>query len=184
VAGLRVLFDGEQMGEKIRKSSEDNARAVTEAVRETGRAASEQILTRGKADIADGGNFGSSRWQDGLRADLTQGGGNWIVSVFHDVFYFGVFEFGATIHGQPLLWIPLSFAEDAQGVLARNYPGALFRVDRTGKAPLLVSSDDKQPKYFGRDSVTIPQKFHIRDICDEVAGSMQDIYDEQISRLV
>jgi len=35
------------------------------------------------------------------------------------------FQFGKVIHGKPLLFIPFSFAKDAQGVNARDY-GPLF----------------------------------------------------------
>jgi hypothetical protein len=55
--------------------------------------------------------------------------------------FWRVFQNGAIIHGKPMLWIPLSFAKDAQGIRAKDYPGKLFRVDRKGGlAPLLMTS--------------------------------------------
>jgi hypothetical protein len=68
-----------------------------------------------------------------------------------------VFQEGRVIHGKPLLWIPLSFS-DAVGIRARDY-GPLFRVDRSGKSPLLLSPKDGEPKYSGHEQITIPKKF-------------------------
>src|SRR5690606_16192623 len=101
------------------------------------------------------------------------------VMVRHAVPYWRVFEFGATIHGKPLLWIPLSFATDAQGKNARDYPGRLFRVDRAGKAPLLMTrrrGQEAEAKYFGKESVTIPRKFRLREIIRGVAKMTPTIY--------
>jgi hypothetical protein len=92
------------------------------------------------------------------------------------------------------LWIPLSFAGVPEGMWARDYPGKLFRVERSArlpplpaktakaigpvralsaqfstadKAPLLFSATDRKPKYFGKPYVNIPQKFHLRSIAKE-----------------
>jgi hypothetical protein len=93
-----------------------------------------------------------------------------------------VFEEGRIIRGNPLLWIPLSFADDAQGVMARDYPGQLFRIDRAGKSPLLMASGGPggkaQPKYFGRESVTIPKKWHLREIAKQVSRRLGEFYRE------
>lgn len=78
------------------------------------------------------------------------------------------------ISGKPLLWIPLDFASDAKGVRARDYPGRLFRVDRAGKAPLLLSDDG--PKYFGKEQVRIPKKWHLRQIAAQVSRKMNSYF--------
>jgi hypothetical protein len=87
-----------------------------------------------------------------------------------------VFELGAKIFGRPLLWIPLSFARDAQGLRARDFPEPLFRVNRLGKAPLLMSKTG--PKYFGKESVTIPRKWQLRAVIRGVSRRMNRYYKE------
>jgi hypothetical protein len=134
--------------------------------------------------MANAGNFGSSRWQDGFHAKVSyQSRTDLNIRVTHDVPYWKVFEFGATIHGKPLLWIPLDFATDAHGIMARDYPGSLFRVDRGGgKAPLLMAGGGRggtaEAKYFGKEQVVIPQKFHLREIARTVSRKLGQYYRE------
>jgi hypothetical protein len=143
--------------------------------------AAQEILSEGQADIQGApGNWGS-RWPAGLKAEVTEGGGNIRISVSHMIPYFKIFEEGGTISGKPLLWIPLIFAPDAIGKSAGDLPQPLFRVYRkSGGAPLLLSTEDKQPKYVGKEEVTIPQKFHIRDIARDVAKRMKDFYKQNV----
>jgi hypothetical protein len=149
------------------------ARAVAGTLDEVERV----ILEDGRADIASAGKFGS-RWTQGLQARKQVDGFKGTVTIFHTVPYFNIFEFGGTIKGNPLLWIPLSFS-DAVGKSARDYGAPLFRVDRkSGGAPLLLSAVDRQPKYFGKEFVVMPQKFHIRDIIRKVAGNLRTIYNQ------
>jgi hypothetical protein len=137
----------------------------------------QDIESEGRADIKAGGNFSSPRWQEGFQAKVSYQSRSAInIRVTHSVSYWRVFEFGATIKGKPLLWIPLDFATDAKGLRARDYPGKLFRVERPGKAPLLMS--DTGPKYFGKESVTIPKKWHLRQVVRNVAGRLNTYYRE------
>lgn len=139
--------------------------------------AASMIKTQGDADISSAGNFGS-RWIDGLHVDVESARGRMRIALTHDVPYANVFETGATISGN-LLWIPLSFS-DAKGIPASEYSGGLFSVTRkNGGAPLLFSISDKQPKYFGIESVTIPQKFHLRDIQAGVMSNFRQIFDQE-----
>jgi hypothetical protein len=88
--------------------------------------------------------------------------------------------------GKPMLWIPLSFASDAVGIRAGEYPGSLFRVNRAGKAPLLMTRQGKGPaeaKYFGKESVTEPKKFHLVEIIKEVSSEMPGLYRDNFRRL-
>jgi hypothetical protein len=188
---LRLYFDGERAGPLFRRATERAGAKVRSATRATAVEAAFEIQERGRADIlAAPGNWGS-RWAEGLKTSVTEGGGSIRIATTHDIPYFNVFEHGAVIHGKPLLWIPLSFADDATkgmwsesggtGIRARDYPGQLFRVDRKdGKAPLLMTpgsaGQPAQAKYFGKPEVTIPQKFHITDIIKDVARHMKDIY--------
>ena len=172
------LENGDKLGPKFSFGVKRYGTKATKAAQGAARRAAEEIETQGRADIRKGGNFKSRRWIEGFRAKLSfQSKNDMSIRVTHDVKYWKVFEFGAKIFGRPLLWIPLSFAKDAQKVSARDYPGRLFRVDRVGKAPLLMA-DGGVPKYFGKPSVTIPKKWHLRAIVRGVARNMRKYYRE------
>jgi hypothetical protein len=80
-------------------------------------------------------------------------------------------EHGLIIRGKPLLWIPLSFAADAQKVTPRRYPGTLVKVDRPGKAPLLVKSGG-EPKYHGQPSVRMPKRLNLAALIAHIVATM------------
>lgn len=150
--------------------------AVLAAMRATAQQAAAEIKVLGDADMRAAGKF-STRWTDAFHAEVGEGGGHIRINVTMGIPYWKVFQFGAVIHGRPLLWIPLSFAKDAKGVMARDYPAPLFRVNRKVGAPLLLTpGNPAQVKYFGIDQVTIPKKFHLREIATQVARTMQDKY--------
>jgi hypothetical protein len=174
---VRLYFDNERVGQKFERSVTRQAARVRNAARAAAFDASEEIRKRAAIDMASAGNFGP-RWTGGLNIDITEGGGNIRMAFSHNVPYFSVFQYGKTIYGKPLLWIPLSFAPDAKGVLARNFPGGLFRVDRKdpSKAPLLLSRQTREPKYFGKEKVTIPKKFHVIEIIRDVSKSVRDYF--------
>lgn len=178
---IRITFDGKQAGRKFTYGMKRQATRVTRAASKTARDVGELMEKEGRANILMAkGKFGS-RWRQGLHAKVTHGGGNYRISMMHDVPYWRVFEYGATIHGKPLLWIPLSFATDAKGVRARDYPGQLFRVDRkSGAAPLLLTPPGI-PKYFGKASVTIPQKFHLREVAASISRDIPVLYRHNLS---
>lgn len=174
-ATLKVRLRDRQMGKQFRVKNQETYLKVQRAMAQTAKTAAAEIKQRGDADITGAGRFGS-RWTRGFHSVVSVVGSNFSVRTYHDIFYFSVFEFGKTIRGKPLLWIPLSFATDAQGVMARDFRGGLFRVDRKRGAPLLLSRRTGEPKYFGREQVRIPRKFHIRDICKDVASRLKTIY--------
>lgn len=139
--------------------------------------AASMIKTRADEDISSAGNFGE-RWTSGLHVDAETTLGNMRISMYSDIPYFGIFEDGGTIKGNPLLWIPLSFS-DAVGIQAKDYPGGLFTVARkSGGPPLLFSKEDRQPKYFGISQVVIPKKFHVVEIEHDVMSNFRAIFAE------
>lgn len=169
---IRIVYqDGDQLGRKFKNKTARFGERQIIAAQQAARMAADDMVNQGRADMRKAGNFKSERWQKGLQARVSyQSRSDITIRLVHAVFYWHVFQFGATIKGRPLLWIPLDFAKDAQGKSARDYPGKLFRVDRKGKAPLLMS--DTGPKYFGKESVTIPKKFHLREIAAAVSRNM------------
>lgn len=174
--------NGDQLGPKFKGQVKKFSQAQTVAIQEAAREAAAQIETLGRANIKAGGDFGSARWQKGFRARVSfQSRVNITIRVTHDVRYWKVFEEGRVIRGKPLLWIPLSFSTaGALKVRAKDYPKPLFRVDRAGKAPLLL--DDTGPQYFGKTQVRIPRKWHLRDIVRRTARQMTRFYREALRR--
>lgn len=177
---VRLNLAGDRVGPRLERNSVKWKKRVNDAARGAADDAVEYIVPRARQDIKSAGKFGS-RWTQGFVGKVTEGGGSIRVSFSEAVPYWRVFEFGAVIRGKPLLWIPLSFAKDAQGVRARDYPGKLFRVDRkSGGAPLLLGGNPATPKYFGKTSVKIPKKFHLRAIIREGANQLKLFYRERM----
>lgn len=175
--------NGAQLGARFQERVQSYSEKRIKAIQEAARTAAAEIEDEGRADMAAAGNFSSARWQEGLHAKVSFESRTDInVRVTHDVRYWVVFEEGRVIHGKPLLWIPLEFATDAKGIRAREYPAPLFRVDRQGKAPLLMAGGGKggkaEPKYFGKEFVTIPKKFHLRQIVRDVSRKLGQFYRE------
>lgn len=190
----RIYVEGERAGPKFLRATQRMGAQVREATREASSDAAKEIETLGALDIASApGKFGP-RWTTGLHANVTEGGGNIRIAVWHEVPYFSVFEFGKKIEGNPWLWIPLGTdyggSKEAQGVYARDYPGKLFRVDRKSGAPPLLftwpekgSGEQPHPVYFGKTAVTVPQKFHIRKIARDVAHHMRELYNARLKQI-
>lgn len=183
MANLRLYFVNKKIGSTFERSTLRQRDRVLASMRGTLREARDEFLKRGRADIrkASRAFARSDRWAPGLSAEVSEGGGTMRMTIRHIVSYFKVFTKTTTIHGNPLLWIPLSFAKDAIGIRARDYPGPLFRVDRAGKAPLLMTSvgGEAEAKYFGKESVTIPQKFHTFEIARDIARRFKQTYRRQ-----
>ena len=136
----------------------------------------EQVIRdRVTRDIFRAGAF-SPRWPAAfvIYSTVTGDRGRMLSGFSRAIPYGHVHEFGATIRGRPLLWIPLSFSDvprigpGSTRMWARDYPGGLFRVNRPGKNPLLLSKLDKKPKYVGVTHVTLRPRFHIRAITSNV----------------
>lgn len=172
--------NGDKLGPQFKAGVKRFVKKNKAAQLAAARRAAEDIEREGRANIRAGGNFGSSRWQQGFRAKLSfVNSSQLVIRVTHDVRYWRVFEEGRTIRGNPLLWIPLSFSQAGSlKVRAKDFPAPLFRVNRPGKAPLLMS--DAGPQYFGKESVRIPKKWRLRAIVKQVARRMGRYYKEEL----
>ena len=183
MAGLRVVFKNKNIGREYRAAVEGGQRRVRTSLLRTAREARDEILDQARDDIRSAGRFGAA-WTQGLSAEIDEGDDGNIEIVFsHEIPFFTVFTKRTVIRGKPLLWIPLGkkYGGTAQGILARKFRGGLFRVDRPGKAPLLLSRKTGNPEYFGKRSVTIPKKFAIFEIMRDVAGQMKAMYKKHFS---
>src|SRR5215471_708150 len=165
MATLRIYTTGDKLGPSFTRktvgalflAAEDAATAIEE---------------EGRKDIASAGNFGA-RWTEGLHAKVTRGGGNIRVSVTHDIPYWTVHQFGATIRGRPLLWIPLPD-------VPRDYRGTstFFQTSKRGNLLLFekTGARDIRPLRVAKEQVTIPKRFHVIEIAQAIARRMQQFF--------
>lgn len=101
--------------------------------------------------------------------------GNMRIAMTSDDPRVGLFETGGKIHGNPLMWIPLS-GTDAVGVLAKNFPGGLYSATPPGRRPLLFAVSDRKPRYFGIEEVQVKQRLHLREIQRDVMRDFQQLF--------
>jgi hypothetical protein len=179
--------------ERVRAAARAATAEMASAIEEKGR---EDIASAGRfgsrwtegfqAKVTEGGGS--------IKVDVTEAVPYWTV------FEYGADIRAKNPSG--LLWIPLSFADVPEGVWAKDYPGRLFRVSRSerlpslmekaprtakwlgavrtlgarfstaDKAPLLFSVTDRQPKYFGKPYVHVPQLFHLRAIIKQESARL------------
>jgi hypothetical protein len=119
------------------------ARASTGAVRD----AADLAKASGRRAIAAAGF--SSRWQNALHSKVYPQSGTSLhpsAIVYHKIPYASVFETGATISGQPLLWLPLDSAPLGRGGKkltpseAVGIWGRLISINHPGKPPILAAA--------------------------------------------
>lgn len=185
VINCKVLAS--RLKSNMAKANDMMQAAIIGAANEAG----QEIVRRGRADIASAGRFGS-RWQEAFNTDITSSKNSITITATMrgdpPVSYWPVFEYGANIKAKNpggLMWLPFPFASDALGVWPRDYGGELFRrgnvlYAKTGEFREVNEQGDTEeigdPKYLGVPEVTIPQKFHLRDIVLQVAKELKDYY--------
>lgn len=160
-----------------KENFEGTARDFDQAMKTAANMAASLIQAEVRGDISRAGNFGGD-WLDAVQVETEDtSGGDMRITLTLDKPGATVFENGGTIQGHPLLWLPLS---STGRIPARDYPDQLFSVNVAGKPPLLFSVADHLPKYFGVPSVTIPKKFHIREICLSTMASFHTLLASQL----
>jgi hypothetical protein len=177
VAFLQLKLVGTDVKAQMEFAAQRQRRRVAQAARRALEEAGERIVTAGKEDMLAGGNFGSPRWQTSLTAPVLPVGvetSNLTLSVRHAVPFWRIFEYSGKILGRPLLWIPLPW--NPTKVRARDFPGKLFRVDREGKNPLLMTGRPARAMYVGVKSVFLRRRFHLRPIIRRVAKTMPALF--------
>lgn len=181
MTSVRITFLGENPGLLFSRSYAKEANRVLRSMRGAAQDVADEILDEGRADIRASGNFGSSRWIDGLKVKKSEGGGTIKLELSHDVSYFMIHQTGGTIRGKPLLYIPFDFASDAKGVNARDYPSRLFKtIRKRDNLPLLFAvGKPSVPKYFGKEQVVLPKRFHVIEIARQVARRLGEFYNQR-----
>jgi hypothetical protein len=167
------------------------AKAATAAVREAGEIAKRD----GRTSIAAAGF--SRKWQNALRVNIYPPRGDSMrpaAFIFHKIRYAGVFEEGAVISGQPLLWLPLPNVPLRRGrpmtpsQYARSI-GPLVSIQRPGGPPLLfpkyrpgrrrrraATGIDRKPLYVGLSSVAIAKRFDIKGAAQNAATQLPSLF--------
>jgi hypothetical protein len=179
---LRLIFEGDQIGQKLQKNMEEAGKKVREGMREAAKAAADEILFRGAEDIEAAGNFGD-RWQEALHADIdeTQRTIRITTSMRGDppVSFWRTFEYAPTTitakNPSGYMWLP--FSNNTTGLWPRAYPGKLFYIVSKSGLPMAIDPE-KGPQYFGKEEVTITTRFHLRDIIAQVSRELRSYYAE------
>jgi len=138
--------------------------------------AATMMQTQSRANISGAGKF-NGEWIDGLTARVDKSAGHFVILVEHSL---GAMvrphQYGAQIFGRQLLWIPFEFAYEAKNIYARFFPHKLVWVNRKkGPPPILVSTVDGQPKYFGKERVFVPKRWNVVEICTEIGKGINDM---------
>lgn len=178
---MSIRFRFGDVSSVFKNAMDGTASQLARAVAQSSRQAAGMIEDRGRADISAAGSFGG-KWTSSFHADVEPKSGallNSVITVHSDIPYFSVFETGAVIKGNPLLWIPLSFSSAPK---VSDYGGGLFRVNRDGKPPLLMDIASKEPKYVGLEAVKIQKRFHIAEVIKSVMSQMATLINENMKR--
>lgn len=170
--------EGPSFATVFKRKTDVLARAAMSALNQ----AAGYIKQAGASDIAAAGF--STRWQKAISTRVYPETGAALDAALvarHKIPYANVFEEGAQIAGQPLLWLPLPSAKEyvsigdkptPQRVRARGFK--LISINRPGREPLLAVKlaratlgDKIVPVFFGIPLVNIPRKFHFRAVSEQ-----------------
>jgi len=172
MAQFKVTVDQPRWLQMIRDKQRPVATAAVAALRDV----AAESVQEGRSNIAGSGRFGP-KWQSGLQyrtEGATEGGEPSLqakATIFHKIGYAGVFEFGATISGKPLMWIPTTRG----GPTARRSGKKLVSATVRGQPMLFDANDparDRKPLYIGVPLVRIEPRWRITEIVKEHAAKI------------
>jgi hypothetical protein len=167
---LQLVIDSVKAGLQYEVDQQAHGKACVDSMKLAATETATTIEQRGRTDISSAGKFGRA-WTSGFHSKPKSIGHGVEVVTTMSGRGWRIFQEGRTIHGRPLLWIPLS-GTDAKGKAKSRYPDPLVQVQNRAGLPLLISRRDNRPKYFGKESVTIPKKFHLTEIATEEGHKM------------
>ena len=148
---MKVTVQGPNMVAALQQTTRRASDTVKTKMAGAMQKAQQAILNQGRQDIQSAGKFGS-RWTDGLTADIEEEEKMISITVREAVPYWRVFQDGKTIRGQPLLYFK---------------PGVPI-LNRKGQ--------QTNPEVISVPQVTIPKKFHLVEICRDVADTLGQLY--------
>jgi hypothetical protein len=136
--------------QQVKELLDAKAQQIKRAMRSAAETAAENILERGRADIAAAGKFGP-RWTSGLTAPVTEEQAGIVITVQESAPFWQVFQYGAVIQGKPLLY---------------------FAPDR----PIFYRGKTTTPAVISKYQVQIPKKFHLVEIIQDVSKTIGALY--------
>ena len=177
-AKIKVTVDQPRWLQMIRDKQRPMATAAVAALRDV----AAESVQEGRSNIAAAGaGFTRAQWQSGLQyrtSGATEGGEPSLqarATIFHKYGIAGVFEYGATIRGRPMLWIPTRHGAPTASKSGKKLTSATVRGQ-----PMLFDADDKdrnrKPLYIGVPSVRIPKKFRITEIVKAHAAKIAQAF--------
>jgi hypothetical protein len=143
------------LDQQVKRLLDAQAQQIRRSMRSAADTASDNILERGRADISAAGKFGP-RWTSGLTAPVTEEQAGIVITVQESAPFWQVFQYGAVIKGKPLLY---------------------FAPDR----PIFYRGKTTMPAVISVHSVTIPKKFHLVEIIQDVAKLLGALYRTSMS---
>jgi len=194
---IKIRWTNEpEVQEKIKKNMDQLGKVVRDAMREAAMETRDFMMARGAEDIAEAGNFGE-RWQEAFTVDTEETQRTIRLTARMDakeppVIYWPVFEYGKTIEAKNAsgyMWLPFIGAtgvRDQDGsIWPRDY-GTENLYRRTSKAgnEVLFDRETNEPKYLGKESVTIPKKFHLHEIMREEAVKAKAAFKRILSEML
>src|SRR4029077_8757054 len=175
---FKVKVDQPAWIKAIREKQRPIETAAIAALREP----AANAVQEGRQNIgAAGPGFTRAKWQSGLQyrtKDASIGGEASLRAkafIFHSYGIAGVFEHGAVIQGQPLLWIPTTHGAPTASRSGKKLTSATVRGQ-----PMMFDANDKdrhrKPLYIGVPEVTIEPKFRITEIVRKHAARIGELF--------
>ena len=151
------------------------ARNIRKAIAGTATEVAKSLRKAGRAEVKTAGRFGA--WAFSVRSKRD---GDFRVITAKASLVVEALETGRTLRGRPLLWIPIGSKKNAPPI--GKYPGKLARVDRPGRAPLMVPLGGGPPLYFGKPQIVMPKKLHLRAIGRRLANRVRFILSRNLAK--
>jgi hypothetical protein len=145
-----VKVEGPPVGPQVAGNLEKIRLRVQRAIANASRKLGENIVAKGRADISAAGKFGP-RWTSGLTFDVTGPETTRTVSIREAAAHWQTHQYGAIIHGKPLLY---------------------FKPDR----PIFYRGKTTTPAVISVPSVRIPKRFHLIEIARAESKTFGALY--------
>jgi len=175
-ARFKVTYDEPLWLKMIREKQRPVATAAVAALQDAAAGA----VKEGRENIAGSGRFGG-KWETGLKysmKDVKTGNEPSLQAkaiIFHSYAIASVFEYGAIIAGNPLLWIPTTPGAPPASRSGKHLVSATLRGQ-----PVLFDAYDhdrhRKPLYIGIPAVRIPKKWHITEIVEKYAARLGEFF--------
>jgi hypothetical protein len=175
-AQFKVTVDQPRWLQMIRDKQRPVATAAVAALRQV----AADSVQEGRSNIASSGRF-AGPWVTGLQyhvENAVSGGEPSLqasATIFHKLGFAGVFEYGATIEGKPLLWIPTTPGGPPASRSGKRLVSATVR----GQPMLFDANDparDRKPLYVGVPSAQIRKRWRITEIVMQHAAQLGAVF--------